>query len=123
MLHICGLISQSLVTYKIKNLIFDLGRVIMDLDFSKTHQAFSALAGVPVEALKGKIHTASFFDEYEKGLMTDSEFRNHMRSFLNSPQAQDQEIDSAWNAMLLTITREHYDLLNALKSKYKTNHN
>ena len=92
----------------------------MDLDFSKTHQAFSNLSGVPLEALKGKIHTANFFNEYEKGLMTDSEFRNHMRAFLNYPQALDQEIDLAWNALLLNITRERYDLLNALKTKYRT---
>jgi putative hydrolase of the HAD superfamily len=92
----------------------------MDLDFSKTHRAFSTLANVPVEALKGKIHTAGFFNEYEKGLITDGEFRNHMRLFLNDPRAQDQKIDLAWNAMLLTITQERYDLLNALKSKYKT---
>jgi epoxide hydrolase-like predicted phosphatase len=111
---------RILIARNIKNLIFDLGGVILELDFSKTHQAFSSLAGVPSEALKGKIHTAGFFNEYEKGLLTDSEFRNQMRSFLNYPQAQDQEIDLAWNAMILSITRERYDLLNALKTKYKT---
>lgn len=118
--HPVGSLSTMGISHKIKNLIFDLGGVIMDLDFSKTHQAFANFAGVPVESLKGKIHTAGFFNEYEKGLITDSEFRNHMRSFLNYPLAQDQEIDLAWNAMLLTITRERYDLLKSLKSKYKT---
>lgn len=92
----------------------------MDLDFSKTHEAFSILSGMPVEALKGKIHTSGFFNEYEKGLITDSEFRNHMRTFLNHPEANDQDIDLAWNALLINITKERYDLLNALKSKYKT---
>jgi putative hydrolase of the HAD superfamily len=92
----------------------------MDLDFSKTHEAFSHLSGMPVESLRGKVHTSPFFNEYEKGLISDSDFRNQMRSFLNYQEALDSEIDLAWNALLLTITKERYNLLNTLKSKYKT---
>ncbi len=92
----------------------------MDLDFSKTHREFSRLCRIPVEELKGKIHTSPFFNEYEKGLISDEEFRNHMRAFLSYSKATDQEIDSAWNALLLNITKERYALLNELKSRYKT---
>ncbi len=91
----------------------------MDLDFSKTHQVFSNLSGIPVEDLKGKIHTASFFNDYEKGLISDSEFRDRMRSFLNC-HATDDEIDFGWNALLLNITKNRFDLLLSLKSNYKT---
>lgn len=91
----------------------------MDLDFSKTHQAFSRLSGIPVEELKGKIHTTDFFSEYEKGQMNDREFRDRIRSFLNC-NATDAEIDKAWNALLLDITQRRFDLLLQLKSSYKT---
>ncbi|GHM98666.1 hydrolase [Cytophagales bacterium WSM2-2] len=102
-----------------KNLIFDLGGVIMDLDFSKTYEAFSKLAKLPVPALKEKMPQVTFFNEYEKGLITDFEFRHQLRLFLNS-EVSDQEIDIAWNAMLLDITRERLDLLTRLQSKYNT---
>jgi putative hydrolase of the HAD superfamily len=91
----------------------------MDLDFSKTHHAFSRLSGIPAEELKGKIHTTEFFNAYEKGTISDTEFRNHMRSFLNC-HTTDDNIDRAWNALLLDITKERLDLLLKLKSKYKT---
>jgi len=91
----------------------------MDLDFSKTHQIFSGLSGIPAGDLKGKIHTASFFNDYETGLISDNEFRDRIRSFLNC-KATNDEIDLGWNALLLSITRKRFDLLLSLKSKYKT---
>lgn len=108
-----------LISHNVKNLIFDLGGVIMDLDFSKTHRAFSHLSGVPAEEFKGKIHTHDFFNRYEKGLMTDPDFRNELRTFLNC-DATDDNIDRAWNAMLVGIAKERLDMLNQLKSKYHT---
>jgi len=91
----------------------------MDLDFSKTHQAFSRLSGIPVEALKGKIHTTEFFNQYEKGLISDRDFRNELSSFLNC-STSDDNLDRAWNAMLVGITKERFDVLKELKSKYNT---
>jgi FMN phosphatase YigB (HAD superfamily) len=108
-----------LITHKIKNLIFDLGGVIMDLDFSKTHEAFSRLSGISALELKEKIRHLDFLNEYEKGLISDSEFRSDMRSFLNC-KATDYEIDLAWNALLLNITQERLKILLNLKSRYQT---
>jgi putative hydrolase of the HAD superfamily len=108
-----------LISVKVKNLIFDLGGVILDLDFSKTHQAFSRLSGIPAEELKGKIHTNEFFNQYEKGLTTDQDFRNQLRAFLNC-STTDDNLDKAWNAMLVSITKERLDVLTQLKSKFNT---
>lgn len=91
----------------------------MDLDFHKTHQALSRLSGIPAEELKGRIHTSAFFNEYEKGLITDEEFREQLRLFLNC-STSDENLDRAWNALLLDITKERLDLLTQLKTKYKT---
>jgi glucose-1-phosphatase len=106
-----------LIPHEIKNLIFDLGGVIINLDTNRTHEAFAKLANCSIEEVKTRTTEQSFFNDYEKGLLTDNEFRVALQSFLNS-KVSDAQIDSAWNAMLLDIPNEKYQLLEKLKSNY-----
>ena len=101
----------------IKNIIFDLGGVIINLAVEKTHQAFATLSGLPLEEIKSRVHHGAYFHEYEKGLITDAEFRNHLRESLNL-KVTDTELDAAWNAMLLDIPIERIQLLERLKKNY-----
>jgi len=107
-----------LIPHEIKNLIFDLGGVIIGLDPAKTHNSFALLSGLQVHELRDKILSQSFFNEYEKGLLTTIEFRAKIRSCLNL-EITDQQIDDAWNAMLLDIPKEKFELLQRLKLKYQ----
>jgi len=101
----------------IKNIIFDLGGVIINLAVEKTHQAFATLSGLPLEEIKNRVHHGAYFHEYEKGLITDAEFRNHLRQSLNL-NVTDAQLDTAWNAMLLDIPIERIQLLERLKQTH-----
>jgi len=101
----------------IKNIIFDLGGVIINLSVEKTHQAFAELSGKSVEEIKSIVHHGMFFHAYEKGLITDADFRSHLRESLNL-QVSDAQLDAAWNAMLLDIPMERIELLIRLKQKF-----
>jgi putative hydrolase of the HAD superfamily len=50
-------------------------------------------------------------------MLNDNEFRAHIRSFLNT-KVTDAQIDFAWNAMLLDIPKEKYEMLSKLKSDF-----
>ena len=50
------------------------------------------------------------FDRFETGHMSEEEFRNTLHKHL-PPHITDQQIDNAWNAMLLTVPEETFDLL------------
>ncbi len=101
----------------INNIIFDLGGVIINLSVEKTYQAFASLSGLPLKEIKDRVHHAAFFHEYEKGLIGDSEFRNHLRESLNL-NADDTQLDNAWSAMLLDIPIERIRLLERLKGPF-----
>lgn len=101
----------------IKNIIFDLGGVIINLSVEKTHQAFASLSGLPLQEVKDRVHQSAFFHEYEKGLIGDSEFRNHLRESLHL-NVEDTQLDNAWNAMLLDIPIERIRLLERLKGSF-----
>lgn len=101
----------------IKNVIFDLGGVIINLSVEKTHEAFAKLSGFTLQEVKDRVHQAGFFHEYEKGLISDTEFRDHLRESLQL-NVDDTQLDNAWNAMLLDIPIERIRLLERLKNQF-----
>ena len=101
----------------IKNIIFDLGGVIINLSVEKTHQAFATLSGLSIEEINNIVHQEAFFHDYEKGLISDADFRNHLRESMRL-NVKDAELDRAWNAMLLDIPMKRIRLLAQLKSNF-----
>jgi glucose-1-phosphatase len=101
----------------VKNLIFDLGGVILDLSVPHTLEAFSKLSGIPAEKVKDIFIGSPEFEEYEKGCLNDREFRNFIRHVYGI-EATDRQIDESWNAMLRGIPLIKLRLLEQLKEKY-----
>ncbi len=101
----------------IKNLIFDWGNVLIDVsmeDFTKTCKDFG------IEFTDEEVnssHKAGFFLEYEKGTLSDREFRNEIRS-RTAAALSDEEIDCIWNKMLGKVPTEKIQLLYTLRNKY-----
>jgi putative hydrolase of the HAD superfamily len=100
-----------------RNLLFDLGGVIVHLDISRTHRAFSALAGRDPEIITREFREIDLFKRYEKGLINDESFRHQLQAFLRT-DAGDDQLDEARNAMLLDIPPARVKLLKQLRGKY-----
>ena len=102
-----------------KNIIFDLGGVIINIDYSLTTQAFAKLGLSNFDSLFSQAKQNPLFDLYEKGLVPSSDFRNEVRKYLDKP-LDDTIIDEAWNAMLLDVPAERLQLLKKAKLKHRT---
>ena len=102
----------------IQNLIFDLGGVIMDLHVDKSHNAFAQLSNRSIEEIQAKIAQSTCFVAHEKGLISDAQFRDEVRTLLGM-NLTDAEIDNAWNAMLGDIPLDRLQLLKRLRNDYK----
>ena len=109
---------NSLIAPEIKNVIFDLGGVIINLSTQTTVKQFAALGGISEEEVNQQMMQSREFHDYEKGLVTDAEFRKIVRHKLRV-SASDTEIDRCWNAMLLDIPVARIELLETLKTKYR----
>src|SRR5688572_9759964 len=110
--------TQSVLALSgIKNIIFDLGGVIINLSVERTYQAFAALSGLSLPEINKIVHQASFFHEYESGGISDADFRDRLRESLKI-SVSDPEIDDAWNAMLLDIPVERIQLLEQLRKEF-----
>jgi epoxide hydrolase-like predicted phosphatase len=103
----------------IKNIIFDLGGVVIDIDFDLTFSAFAQLANHPVAQTKKIMSELNIWDRYERGELTDQKFIDIIRESLSLKQS-DQEIIVAWNALLLELPKRRIDLVKEINSKYIT---
>lgn len=93
-----------------RNIIFDLGAVIIDIDYNLTADAFRRLGLLHFDEIYSKAKQDHLFDRFEKGEMSDEEFRATIKSHL-PPGVNDEQIDRAWNAMLKKVPEETFALL------------
>lgn len=104
----------------IKNIIFDYGNVIFSIDFSLAQNAFAALGISRANEFFGHLQQDAIFDAFDRGEISAAQFRNRIREVTNNPHLTDEQIDNAWNNMLLGIAEGNHELLLKLKSKYRT---
>ncbi len=109
--------SYHFVPLILKNIVFDLGGVIIDLDVERTIHAFAKLAGKSISEIQQAYTQHPEFLMYEKGELTDDQFRTALRKILNI-HAADHDIDLCWNAMLVDLPKPKLDLLESLKQEY-----
>jgi len=102
---------------KFNTIIFDLGGVILNIDYSKTINAFNKLGVLNFDELYTQAKQNNVFDNFETGKISEDEFRNYIRT-VSKVELTDSQIDSAWNAMLLELPLSRVELLSKLKSKY-----
>ena len=102
-----------------KNLIFDLGEVIFDIDYRQTITAFQKLAVVDFSTVVSYSAQNPVFDWYEKGQVTTGFFFDELRKYLR-PGTTDKEIESAWNAIFQDFSPQKIELLKQLKTRYNT---
>jgi len=102
-----------------ENIIFDFGGIFVDLDFSKTADAFNRL-GVAGDFSQffSKAGQTQLFNQFEVGAISSSEFLSGLRKFLNLPKVSDEALIDAWGALLLDIQHERVEFLKEIgKSK------
>jgi putative hydrolase of the HAD superfamily len=104
---------------KYKNIIFDLGNVILNIDYLLAADAFKKLGLNSFEKQFSQAQQQHLFDSYEKGHITSVEFRKELKTYCKK-DTSDQAIDDAWNAMLLDLPSSRLDLLNHLKQTHRT---
>lgn len=102
---------------KIKNVVFDLGGVLIDLDFDNCLNAFRKAGFQQMEQQVGQLQKEGFLAQFERGEITPDAFREAIRQETGQTLS-DRKIDDMWNLMLLRIPREKLDLLLELRSHY-----
>ena len=102
----------------IKNILFDLGGVILDINVQATLKQFYEL-GFPAELMQfPNSMTTDLYFKYETGKLNTEQFRNQIRKAAGV-EMTDRAFDEAWNAMLVRFPEERVALLKELSKRYK----
>lgn len=104
----------------IKNIIFDYGNVIFSIDFTKAQNAFKDLGIDQADQFFGHLQQDAVFDAFDRGEITANQFRDRIIEITGNKNLTAEQIDNAWNSMLLGIAVGNHELLLKLKSKYRT---
>jgi len=102
---------------KIRNIIFDFGGVIINIDYKATIEAFKKLGIDNFDELYSQANQSNLFDDIETGKISPQHFINGLLKLLPNGISPNQVVH-AWNAMLLDIPKSRIELLQELSAKY-----
>jgi len=113
------LLKPSIVNRQsIKNIIFDFGGVICNIDVKLTEQAFINLGLKQFDTDQTIADSKGLFERLEVGTITPEQFRDELRNYFVNP-VSDEEIDQAWNALLLDIPEPRIRLIEKIRDNYR----
>ncbi|MDR2065141.1 MAG: HAD family phosphatase [Prevotellaceae bacterium] len=102
----------------IRNIIFDLGGVIINVDYHKTENAFKNLGISDFDRIFSQVRQSKIVDKLETGNISPAEFRKNLRELCRF-NISDTGIDDAWNAMILDFPCDRIAILDKLRLNYR----
>ena len=103
---------------ELKNIIFDLGGVLINLDYKKTEDAFIRLGYENFHAMYSQYTADELFRKLETGKISDEDFYT-ITVKAHAGSVTEEAIRTAWNAMLLSWRKESLLFLEKISSQYR----
>lgn len=101
----------------IRNIVFDFGNVLFDLDLSAIGREIQRLVGDQYETVRERLQRSGVFELYETGGLTTEEFVDAIRLVGPAPLSAEQ-VTAAWNSIFIGMPRERFDMLLCLRQQY-----
>jgi glucose-1-phosphatase len=101
----------------IKNIIFDLGGVLLDIDYQLTAAAFKKLGVRDFDDFFSQQQANQLFEDLETGTVSEADFYANMLLHCQSGTTE-AAVKHAWNAILQTFRLSSLQYLPQLKNKY-----
>ena len=98
----------------IRHIIFDLGGVLINIDYQLTEKAFIEAGISDFPGLYSQLKQSDLFDNWEMGKISREEFLAAMKQ-ASATNISEQQILTAWNAMLLDFPVRRLQILQQLR--------
>lgn len=99
----------------IDTIIFDLGGVLLNIDYHLTINAFKELGLTDFENTFSQFKQANVSDLYETGNITSLEF---YKSVIKNGEISFDSFEKSWNALLLDFPKKRFELLSTLSESF-----
>lgn len=101
----------------IKNIVFDLGGVLLDIDYQRSIDAFEELGIEHFEKMFSQTHANELFEKLEKGEVGEDDFYAAIETRIKGPVTR-EEMEAACNALILQFRIESLGFLQKFAAKY-----
>lgn len=101
----------------IKNLIFDFGNVLFDLELGRISSGLAALYGEQSAAARERLQRDRIFELLETGGISADEFVGALCHAVHPPLRPEQALE-VWNSIFLRMPRERFEMLLRLRQRY-----
>ena len=98
----------------IRNIIFDLGGVLVDIDYHLTAKAFKKIGFSNFDELYTQYVATELFENFETGKISEEDFYAEIMK-IDTNGNDKNTIMAAWNAMLLDFRTSSFDFLQTLQ--------
>jgi len=109
---------SAIQSSKIRNIVFDLGGVLLNINPLLSLIEFEKTSGISKEELLLKFASEELFKKFETGSLNTAQFRSNLCRIMNT-RVSDSEIDRIWNKLILDIPLHRVELLQELRKNYR----
>lgn len=102
----------------IRNIVFDFGNVLFDLDLPAIGREIRRLVGDRYESVRERLQQSGVFELYETGGLSTEEFVDAIR-FAGPSILSAEQVVAAWNSIFIGMPAERFDMLLRLRRRYK----
>jgi glucose-1-phosphatase len=99
-------------------LIFDLGNVIVDIDYHASINRIKQELPEQIHLKVDSFYLTDFHKEYEMGRIDSTQFRDEVRAYFET-NWEDKKVDFLWNSLLGKIPSERLELIKKLRNIYQ----
>ena len=96
--------------------IFDLGNVIVDIDFNRVLGAWSDFSRVPLATLKQNFAMGETFHQHERGEISDEAFAERFCQEMGLSLSYEQ-FSHGWQAVFVAVRPEVIDIMHKLREQ------
>lgn len=104
--------------HNIKNIIFDFGNVLFDLNLPNIEKGMKNLFGEQFEVAGQTLRKNNIFQLYETGGISTEEFVDAIH-FAAPPHPSREAITAVWNSIFIAMPAERFEMLTQLRQRYK----
>jgi len=100
----------------IKALLFDLGGVVLTVDFDKVFRCWAKLSSLDEVQISSRFKVDELYEQHERGQIEASVFFEHQRRALLL-HGSDDELAHGWNAIFETEISESIDAIDIIRAR------
>jgi putative hydrolase of the HAD superfamily len=102
----------------IKHILFDLGGVLLNIDPGLTLKVLADMGVQNTEQLHEKLSESGLYSRFDSGKCSEDCFRDEIRQACGM-SLTDEQVDEAWNALLLDFPAERVAMMHAIMPNYR----